>query len=71
MLRGRSVVVTGTSIALTDRPLLGSSRTATRWSPAALVQQMAASFDEIRAVVATAARTWDVAVARTRRSASG
>jgi len=65
LLRGRSVVVTGASVALVDRPLLASSRAATTWTPTSLLEQMASSFDEIRAVVAAAARTWDVGVART------
>ena len=66
LLQGRSVVVTGATVALVDRRLLGSSRTATAWTPTALLTQMATSFDEIGAVVATASRTWEVAVARTR-----
>ncbi|MET0910550.1 MAG: hypothetical protein ABWZ99_13880, partial [Ilumatobacteraceae bacterium] len=64
LLRGRSVLITGQAVALVDRRLLGSSRTATRWTPAALLEQMSASFDEIRGVVTTAALAWDGAVAR-------
>jgi hypothetical protein len=65
LVRGRSVVVAGATVALADRGLLASSRTATTWTPTALLDVMATSFDEIRGVVATAARTWEVAVART------
>ena len=65
LLQERSVVVTGATVTVADRRLLGASRAATSWTPTDLLGHMATSFDEIRAVVATATRTWDVAVVRT------
>jgi hypothetical protein len=55
LLEGRSIVLEGSEVPLAERHLLGDSRVKLQLTPAQLLERMAASFDEAKAVFAQVA----------------
>jgi len=66
LLNGPSVVVSDAALQLPDRRLLSESRTVVRRTPDELIEQMAAWYDDAKAVVVGVGVVWDALIPRLR-----
>ena len=62
LLEDRSIVLSSADVPLADRALLGGTSSADRRSPAELLSEMSAAFDEVRDVVAGVGHAWEALV---------
>jgi hypothetical protein len=60
LLRGRSIELSTADVPLSERELLGGSRTADRCTPLELIAGMSASFERVTDVIARIGTAWEV-----------